>query len=902
MGDENCLAEPSPHLHTNEPFIINTSSFQEDLRGLKSSLNNSLGEVLLAQRESQNSDLFDIERNNASIVLESMQLGEGEQNGPWMYCQGDNPFNENCSQTDSVYAHSTITSNLDGRGDGTCQGDGNGRMSRGYLDPFHFYLQLNRSVDFAGTRASLRGLRLSNFSHINTVDEDKAWNTLGQGGDSRVYINGTFELVESDRILLLATSVRWFQNLSYPQPAGEASTGSQHFSGYFVGEIVDYSSNDWWVRALDPFGTGYLLGVIRAAAFGPRSCYAIASFWITLRGFPDLGVGTYSSTVVQNNTANTGAKVGPYLGSNAKDVQRARDLADVSIKVVMGTFATVAVGAISATAVTVLLPVVSTTTMSTPGNGASRMIRNAAFIARFSEIRGFHTDTLREFGSNLKPFLVKFPFPFDSPNEAPASTENKHLTSLSLEHAWATASGWSTMEGESILRQEEGEENNTNPSVTDSTFKGCAFYTLLSVAAVLSIHACIWLATRHRSLEDQVGPHAWMVYIFSLVMEYVHISSILNALQYARSHVGRGTGKTTLYAVAALQFTVIGIGFLVFFTIVIAMAFRRMSLHNVEWIPRRRHPDPTVRMSAFILGEYQANDDNLFHGIFEGYYSGLAGPRIWIATIEISAAVVDAVATALIWDEVGCLATMFVAHGIVVLLFIIFSPFVDTIEGRLVTAIGLTDVLLLLLELLSALGSYNTADRIDNIAIVLASISIGIGALITLYCDIIPMSQTVWEWVGEWVWACLRLLRLVKPDREESVSTWSVLTGSLSDYSENGHRGDVDSEGTRMHRDYSGDYGSDSGGRTRGSMFSFRPNIGRNRRRANAWTPLHENDGYMETENAITHTTGRNSDQIGEPSRRLQPGQTIDNYWTMMNSGSDVDRSDSPHYSPEQTI
>lgn len=825
--------------------------------------------LYLPYRQQEAVDSIDIERRNASIVLENMQFGHENSKSSLMYCHGDKPFVEKCKEANSVFAYVSITWNTAAIGNGSCASMGNGRSSRGYLDPYHYYLNLNKTVNFGSTKAVLKGLRLAKFSHINTLDGKNAWNTSGQAGDTRVYSNGTFQLVEGNTILLSAISVKWYQNLSYPSPVGEAPQNSNYFSGYFVGNIVDYASNDQWVRALDPYGTGYLLGVVRAAAFGPQQCYGTGTFWITLRGFPDLGEGTDNSIVVQNNTADIGAKVGPYRGSVPSDIDRARIFANLSVRIVSTTASTVIAGAIITTAVTIALPLASTASIPIPRNGASKMIRNAAFVARLREIRGFHTDSFNEYGNGLKPFLVKFPLPFG--RQSDESQFKSKVEPQSLKEAWNYVVENATYIT-SFARQSSAEysddENTDNASVSDDVFKGCAFYTMVIVLSVLSVHAGIWLLTRKKPLEKQVPPHAWMVFIFSLVMEYVHTSSVLNALQYMRSHVGKGTGKPVLYVVAMLQLVIIGIGFVLFFFIIIFLAVNRLRLRNVNWIPRNRHPDPAMRRSAVVVGEYQAEDDNMFHGIFEGFYSGLSGPKVWIAAIEMLVTFVDTVAVAVIWNEFVCLAVLLGVHGILFLLFLTMGPFVDTIEGRLVTSIGFVDLILLLSEFVSTLGSYDTADRVDNVVIMLGTMSMAIGMMITLYCDVIPLSQTIWGWAQDWICGLLTKVGMMRQVEEETWSEWSVLTeveilglnGSGQSMGEN----DIDSQRERTHM----------------SLF---PAIRRSNIRAKAWVPPCGEGEYMVTESTNTQNMVTSEHEVSERPEWTRPGQTIDNFWSMQN-------------------
>ena len=114
------------------------------------------------------------------------------------------------------------------------------------------------------------------------------------------------------------------------------------------------------------------------------------------------------------------------------------------------------------------------------------------------------------------------------------------------------------------------------------------------------------------------------------------------------------------------------------------LRLKRLRSRNVNWIPEVTHPDPEVRQSSLVSGEYQADEDNFFHGVFEGYYSGLAGPRIWLAVIEMFVLFIDTVVTAVIWNELVVLSILAELYSSLFLSFLTLGPFVDNIEGRLV--------------------------------------------------------------------------------------------------------------------------------------------------------------------------------------------------------------------------
>lgn len=708
-------------------------------------------------------ELPDVETTNISLVLQNVQLErKPEQPARWMFSKGESPYVIKSPIDGGVFAYSHLSMNEEGLGNGSCDSGGSGRITRGYLDPVNDYLGLN-DTNISSSRVVMNGLYLSNLTHYNVFSDAKPWDRLGESGDIRRYVNGTLEVYVGSQLILRATNLQMFQNITYSPPAGDAPKNSFYISGYFVGDLDIFNSNDKWVSRLDPHGTGYLLGLITAAAFGPRNCFAANSYWVTLRGFPDLGEGTTDSNVIYNNTASTGAKVGVYRGSNFSEIQTAKRLANLSVPVVTSVVSAVVVAAVSTAVVTSIVPV-GAAALTVPGTGVSRLIQNAAFVARINEIHGFHTDVMIEFGDRLKPFLVKFPFPFSMGEESGSSR-------------WLQFGSRRGNESEDVdpddsvyLSMQVRQESEDEPSVTEELFAGCAFYTLLIVVGFLSLHLLIWIVLRKKPLEQQVAPHAWMVYLFSIVMSYVHTSSVLNSFQYLRSHVGQGTGKVGFYFVAVIQLVFIGLGFTVFSLTITILAVRRVRQRNVEWVPREKHPDPEVRGSILVVGEYQAEDSNVFHSVFESYYSALSGPRVWVVGVELTVTFLDTLFTALIWDEIICLAVLLSIHASLVLVFLTLNPFVDTIEGRLVSAIGVVDLILLFLEFVGALGDYDTAERMESAAVLIGFISIALGVLISFYCDVIPMTITVWGWLKKQIWCFGRSYS----ESEESV--WSLLS------------------------------------------------------------------------------------------------------------------------------
>lgn len=708
----------------------------------------------------------DVEVTNLTIILEHVQLDRDDaSDAEWMYSDGLLPFLEDGNSSSAVYAPSSMSWNANGAGNGTCFSGGSGRISRGYLDPFNFYLNMTALPDFDSIKVELRNLSLTEFEHVNTVRENGRWDILGEAGDSRRYSNGTFTISDRKRDLVVANNLQWVQNLSYPRPVGESPGGSPVISGYFIAEINNFRSDDEWVSRLDPHGMGYVLGILTAASFGPIRCITANSYWISLRGFPDLRAPTPTEPYAEslyNDTRRSGAKNGEYFGSNETEISTARGLANFSRGAVSVVMSAAVAGAAGSAAAAVVAPTAIT---APPGQGMFRLVTNTAFVAKINEIYGFHSEAMEEFGDGLKPFIGKLDFPFSS--EQVASTRlGRWMLQFFEEPTGVYLS-------ESAMRQEDDGET----SVTDALFGGCAFYTTIIIVLFFTLHFIIWLVTRRKPMKHQLGPHAWMIYIFSIIMSYIYTASVLNSMQYLRSHLGKGTGKPGLIFIAFMQLIFIGIGFTAFFLTIMYLAVKRVRKSRVKWVPRKEIPDPDMRNKSIILGEYQPGDENVFHTLFECYYSSLAGTRVWLAGIELTIIFLDAVCTATIWNEVICLTVLICVYSLLFLLFLTFAPYVDKIEGRLVTALGFIDLLLLIIEFIGALGNYETAERMEFIAMILGFVSIGFAVLIAVYCDLIPIILTVWGYLRRKV----QEIGVKKDaDSSEEESEWSLLSESSS--------------------------------------------------------------------------------------------------------------------------
>lgn len=694
--------------------------------GNRRALLNAITNLKLKGTSRQASDnkgkLVDTETVNITVVLEHVQVGPQGPGTPWMFTAGESPFTETNSTEKGYFANSKISWNSDGKGDGACSSSGSGKVSRGYVDPYHDYLNLPKELDYTHTSATLDGLELSQFDHMNTATGKGKWDVMGEAGDVRRYKEGTFEILNNDKKIFRATDVQWIQNTSYPGPAGPAKSSVFEVSAYFVGEIDIIDSDPEWISRLDPSNLGYVLGIVTGGSFGRATCYTSNSYWITLRGFPEMRASGQAAIGAGGDSDRgvSGSKTGQYLGSSESAISTARALAGL---------AKAAVTAVTVTAVGTALASAGSAASggggpSPAGSGVSGLLQAAAFSAKISQIPGFHTDAMKEFGAGLDPFLVRFPSPFaESPKESTGS--GRFVVGDILRS--------------SVVRQETAAASVDHPSsISEELFTGCAFWCTIVIVCFGFLHALIWLATRKKPIPVQVKSHAWMVYLFSIAMSYIYTASVLASIQYFRSHVPYGTGKLGIYFVAAIQLLLIGIGFTVFFFVIMVLAIKRMRSQDVRWVPKEMLADPEQRRSAIIAGEYEAEDHVIFHQLFSCYYNAMAGPRVWLVAMELSIVFLDALFTALIWNDLVCLGLLVAIYALMFCMFVALLPFVDRRQGVLVILLAFTELICFVVELIAAMSDYATAERCETVGMFLGFIVIALAVIIALYCDVIP--------------------------------------------------------------------------------------------------------------------------------------------------------------------
>lgn len=658
---------------------------------------------------------------NVTVILEHFELGPqaGGDGSFWMFSMGNEPFAERNGTEEAYFANTNFTWNSDGKGDTTCGSGGSGKTSRGYIDPFHNFLNLSSAPEYTHTVASLKNLRISEFNHINTVDSNSTWDTLGQAGDSRRYKHGVFDITEDDTPLLRASDVQWIQNLTYPAPAGASSPGVFELSAYFVAKVDVMTSNPEWVKKLDPLGLGYILGIVTGGSFGPPTCYTSNSYWVTLRGFPDFKTSRQTSN---SGFPLTGPKkAGNYPGSPENAVAMARAMAGLASQAVTA----VTVAAVGSSVASAAVAATGGQAPSPPSGGVVNLLKTAAFAAKLSQIPGFHTDTMQAFGSGLDPFLVRFNLPFLSgPKLAEVATRTVDFLG-------------------DVVHQDRDEESGPPPpsTISGDLFKGNAFCCTLIILLFALVQLCIWFATRQKPIEVRVGSQAWMVYLFSVIMSYIYTGSVLASMQYFRSNIPYGTGKAGIYFVAGCQLLLIGIGFTVFFSTIMVMALKQLRRDKVRWVPKQLLADPDLRRSATIAGEYEAGNKVWFHQLFQCYYNQMSGPRVWLAVMELSIVFIDALLTALVWNQIVCLSLLISLYASMLILFVALSPHRNKVQGILVILLVLTELLAFVFELIGSLGDFATAETCESGATILGFLAIAFAVVIAIYCDVIPTAQ-----------------------------------------------------------------------------------------------------------------------------------------------------------------
>lgn len=714
----------------------------------------------------------DTDMVNVTVILEHFELGpQAGEGSSWMFSMGTDPFVES-NQTDQAYfANSNFTWNSEGRGDTSCRSGGSGKPSRGYIDPFHNFLNLSTATEYTHTVASLTNLHISEFKHINTVDSNAKWDTMGQAGDSRRYKDGVLEIREDTKTLVKATEVQWIQDLSYPAPAGASKPGVFELSAYFVAKIDLMSSDIEWVKQLDPQGLGYMLGIVTGGSFGAPTCYTSNSYWVTLRGFPKLTVSSDASSI----SALSPSKIGPYPGSSPSCVGTAKALAGLASQAVTA----VTVAAIGASVGSASIAAVGGQAPTPPSGGVVTLMKAAAFTAKLSQIPGFHTDAMKAFGSGLDPFLVRFHLPFVSPPKVNGGTISA-----------ADRIGV-------VIRQGSDVDSGPPPpsTISNDLFKGNAFWCTIIIMVFAVVQLCIWLATKNKPIEVRVGSQAWMIYLFSLGMSYLYTGSVLASMQYFRSNIPYGTGKAGIYFVAGCQLLLIGIGFLAFFSAIMVLALRQLRCDKVRWVPKQLLSDPDLRRSANIAGEYEAGHRVWFHKLFQCYYNQMSGPRVWLAVMELSIIFIDALVTALVWNQVVCISILIFIYAVMLILFVALTPHRDRIQGVLVILLVLSELMAFVLELVGSLADYATAEKCETGATIFGFIAIMFAVVIAIYCDLIPTGKFFYR----------KLRERYFPGKPECLD----------------ERGDEKSEGsTKSHSSsewsglYSSDDQSDAGGET----------------------------------------------------------------------------------------
>lgn len=209
-----------------------------------------------------------------SVSFDISNLQAGPAYGPWMvesafpfFVDDGNPFNGN-------YAYNRLDFNTTGAGTpNLCTGSGIVTTSSCTAE--------NLSV-LAGTdnvTIELYEFDLAQFNHINTVNPNNAWNTLGEAGDERTYTGGWGVIKVNGVVKLKATNCRIYYRNYYPAPIGQ---GNQSI-GYGWGVIDEANSDPAWVAEMNPYSTGQVRFNFSSISPVIQLCYGTYNVGITIQ-------------------------------------------------------------------------------------------------------------------------------------------------------------------------------------------------------------------------------------------------------------------------------------------------------------------------------------------------------------------------------------------------------------------------------------------------------------------------------------------------------------------------------------------------------------------------------------------------------------------------------------------
>ncbi len=193
----------------------------------------------------------------------------GPATGNWMFDSDFTPFSEDGNEY-SNYAYTGFQWNADGHGNGSCEGvnPGSGKITSSAI----ISENLDVLSDTSGTAVFLDELELTFFEHVNLINSDNPWSTLGEAGDRRLYSYGIGEIQVNGQTKLQVTDIVLRLTNYYPDPIGPGGE-SGYGLGIGFGIIDTVNSDELWIAEFDPNNTG--LVEFNFESFSPtiQECY-----------------------------------------------------------------------------------------------------------------------------------------------------------------------------------------------------------------------------------------------------------------------------------------------------------------------------------------------------------------------------------------------------------------------------------------------------------------------------------------------------------------------------------------------------------------------------------------------------------------------------------------------------
>jgi len=229
-----------------------------------------------------------------SVSFSISNLQAGPAYGPWMveslppfFVNDGNPFNGN-------YCYNRLDFNLTGAGSpASCTGSGVVTTSSCTEENLTLLAGTNNVT------VELFEFDLSQFNHINTVNPNNAWNTLGQAGDERTYTGGWGVIKLNGVVKLRAKNCRIYYRNYYPAPIGQ---GNQSI-GYGWGEIDSAASDPAWVTEMNTYGTGQLRFTFSSLSPIIQDCYGTYNAGLTIQP------STHSENLSSNSLSAQGGSI-----------------------------------------------------------------------------------------------------------------------------------------------------------------------------------------------------------------------------------------------------------------------------------------------------------------------------------------------------------------------------------------------------------------------------------------------------------------------------------------------------------------------------------------------------------------------------------------------------------------